>query len=108
MPFKKGQSGNPGGRPRQRKFREALSIALSETDAGSGQSKLRRIADNLVNAAVDGESWAIKEVADRTDGKSVQAVDLETATKSCAHEYTDAELFAIIDESKQTGVLNTV
>ena len=97
MPFTKGQSGNPGGRPKQQRFRDALSLALSETDAKTGLPKLRRIADNLVDAAMQGERWAIKEVADRTDGKAVQAVDLETDCKQHIDEYTDEELLALIN-----------
>ena len=99
MAFRKGQSGNPGGRPKQRKFRETLSLALSETDPQTGQPKLRRIADNLVDAAMKGESWAIKEVADRTDGKAVQAIDMDPDQPKDIHEFSRAELHAIISGS---------
>ncbi len=108
MTFQKGKSGNPGGRPKQRKFREALSLALSENDQKTGQPKLRRIADKLVEAAMQGESWAIREVADRTDGKAVQAVELESDHKQHINEYSDEELLAIIaksgDETERNGV----
>ena len=90
--FRKGQSGNPGGRPKEKKFHAALAAALSETDPKTGLPKLRRIAENLVDAAMKGDSWAIKEVADRSDGKAVQAVDLETDQKHHIDEYSDAEL----------------
>ena len=103
MRFQKGQSGNPGGRRKEQKFRAALAMALSETDKDSGQPKLRRIADNLVNAAIKGESWAIREVADRVDGKAVQAVDLETDRKQSIHDYSDEELLAFIIEAKENG-----
>ena len=108
MAFQKGKSGNPGGRPKQRKFREALSLALSENDPKTGQPKLRRIADKLVEAAMQGESWAIREVADRTDGKAVQAVELESDHKPHIDEYSDEELLAVIaksgDETERNGV----
>lgn len=108
MAFQKGKSGNPGGRPKQRKFREALSLALSENDPKTGQPKLRRIADKLVEAAMQGESWAIREVADRTDGKAVQAVELESDHKQHIDEYSDEELLAVIaksgDETERNGV----
>jgi hypothetical protein len=38
--------------------------------------KLRTIADKLVDAAEQGEPWAIKEVIDRVDGKAVQATEI--------------------------------
>lgn len=45
---------------------------------------------------MNGESWAIREVADRTDGKAVQAIDLDPGIPKPMEEYTDAELHAII------------
>ena len=41
--------------------------------------KLRQIAEKLVEAAQNGEAWAVKEIADRLDGKSHQSTSLEDA-----------------------------
>jgi hypothetical protein len=41
--------------------------------------KLRQIAEKLVEAAQDGEAWAVKEIMDRVDGKAVQANTFEDA-----------------------------
>jgi len=69
-----------GGRPpKEKSFYNALSVALNQANGvdGDGQrvTKLRAIAEKLVTAAEAGESWAIKEVADRIDGKPMQAVE---------------------------------
>lgn len=43
------------------------------------QLKLRQIAEKLVEAAQEGEAWAVKEIMDRVDGKAVQANTFEDA-----------------------------
>lgn len=55
-----------------KQFQDALRRALN----ADGREGLKNIATKLVDAAEAGEGWAIKEVADRLDGKSQQAVDL--------------------------------
>jgi len=37
---------------------------------------LRQCAKEFIKAAQGGEQWAIKELADRTDGKAPQAIEL--------------------------------
>jgi len=71
-PFKKGQSGNPGGRPKTKEFVEAIRTKIKEADGD--RTKLETIAAKLVEKAVEGDLAAIKEVADRLDGKPVQAL----------------------------------
>lgn len=39
--------------------------------------KLRAIAEKLVEAASEGEAWAVKEIIDRMDGKPLQATSIE-------------------------------
>ena len=71
MPFQPGRSGNPAGRGVGEKlFRDALMLALKETDGD--RLRLRRIADKLVENAMAGEIAAIREVADRIDGRVPQ------------------------------------
>lgn len=63
-----------GGRPpKEKSFANMLKIALSATGQ-TGEPKLREVAEVLVEQALAGEGWAIKEIADRTDGKVPQAV----------------------------------
>ena len=73
MPFKKGQSGNPGGRPKEKPFADALRLEIA--DAGEDHKALRRVARALLKKAEGGDIPAIRELADRLDGKPIQAVD---------------------------------
>lgn len=98
MAWKKGESGNPGGRTREKPFAEALRIALAEEEPATQKRKLRVIADKLVDAALDGDPWAIKEVIDRVDGKPTQSVDATIDDKRDVRDLSDAELRQIIED----------
>ena len=80
------------GRPigsvnREKPFNDALRIALR-----SDPHRLRRIVDKLATLAEEGELGAIREVADRLDGKPAQVVDRHAAV---IEELTDSELHLI-------------
>jgi hypothetical protein len=62
-----------GRPPKEKSFANMLRIAIMAPGA-SGEPKLREVAEKLVDEAVKGESWAVKEVADRLDGKPAQAI----------------------------------
>ncbi len=86
MAWEKGKSGNPEGRPKERPFLDALRIALAEQDPVTQKRRLRKIADKLVEAAEEGQPWAIKEVMDRVDGKPAQTADVNvTADHTVTH-----------------------
>ena len=68
MPWAPGQSGNPEGGKRQRRFYAALDRAIAQDD---GQM-LRDAAEKLLKEAQKGEPWAIQMLADRLDGKPAQ------------------------------------
>lgn len=72
MPFQSGQSGNPGGRKTEKAITDAIRMALSDTHEATGKKKLRVLANKLVDKAIEGDVAAIKEVADRMEGKPVQ------------------------------------
>ena len=63
----------PKGAWSDKKFRDALNLAVTEEGPG-GVRKIRLIADKLVEAAMNGDVQAIKEVGDRLDGKPAQAI----------------------------------
>ncbi len=71
--FKPGQSGNPGGMP---KGTPKVSVALMKLLAGNPgehftpSSRAEQIAWALINKAATGDVQAIREVSDRTEGKS--------------------------------------
>lgn len=48
-------------------------LAVNDTDGDS--KKLRKIADALVEQAMDGDVTAIKEIGDRIDGKPKQQIE---------------------------------
>jgi hypothetical protein len=76
MPWKRGQSGNPLGRLSEKPFRDALRMVIAA--AGTDLKKLRRIAEALVEKAESGDLQAIKEVADRLDGKPALSAEITT------------------------------
>lgn len=71
------------GRHKRAVMTDALMLALNRTangivdGDGKPTKKLSLIADKLVDKAVDGDTQAIKEVFDRTEGKAAQAVILQ-------------------------------
>lgn len=52
---------------------DAIARALARKAEGK-ENGLNLVADQLVNAALNGDQWAIKEIGDRTDGKAAQSV----------------------------------
>lgn len=91
--FKPGESGNPNGRPKGVKnvttiLREMLE-KIAPTDVADAKfvkefckglksvTNADAIAARILKAAlVDGESWAIKELIDRTEGKAIATLDV--------------------------------
>ena len=60
------------GRKQEKPFRDALRVEIAE--AGENPKALRNIAKKLIALAEDGDMQAIKEFADRLDGKVVQTI----------------------------------
>ncbi len=63
-----------GRPPKEKSFAAMLNIAIKEAIEGSDKTKLRLVADALVDKAMAGDVQAIKEVADRLDGKVPQGL----------------------------------
>jgi hypothetical protein len=79
----------------QRPLADALRMELAA--AGDNQRVLRAIARNLIAIASSGEPialQAIKEIADRTDGKARQTTEV-TRHNANARELSDDDLAAI-------------
>lgn len=62
-----------GRPPKEKSFANMLNIAIKEAH-DQGRDKLRAVADALVEKAINGDVQAIKEVADRLDGKVPQGL----------------------------------
>jgi signal transduction histidine kinase len=82
------------GKRAEKQFFDALNRVLK--DGKDSTARLRRIVGNLVSAAEDGEQWAIKEVADRLDGKPGQTTDVTVHENRSMAEITRQELAVIL------------
>ena len=81
--------GRPIGSPHRTKpFNDVLRIALK-----ARPHSLRRIVDRLIDGAEEGNLHYIREIADRLDGKPVQAIDRHHVAIT---ELTDEELILIM------------
>jgi hypothetical protein len=59
-------------------WNEALRKAIAQDDG----KKLRASVEQLLNLASKGEPWAIKELADRLDGRPTQTNVLEASSEA--------------------------
>ncbi len=79
-PFKKGEDErrNTLGRPKKTLLSEAIREQIALTMPGADeQTFAEAIAKTLIDLAVAGDVAAIREVADRTEGKPQQAIDVD-------------------------------
>jgi len=68
------QKQDSSGRQRKREWTAALREAIA-----ANPGCLREIADKLILAAKAGDTFAIREIGDRLDGKPCQAVEVSSA-----------------------------
>lgn len=62
----------PGAQNKDKPFRDALRLAINEADGDN--KRLRRVAEKLIDRAIEGDVSAIKEIGDRLDGKVAQSI----------------------------------
>jgi hypothetical protein len=75
--FRAGVSGNPGGRPAVRTLSKACREVLSQpVPDGSGLTFAEAIAKKLASKALEGDVRAAEELADRSEGRPGQSIDL--------------------------------
>lgn len=78
--FVKGQSGNPGGRPKlpwtfMGLYQEELEKVIATGDKAKTKIEAKRaMAKKLVQMAIDGDIQAIKELANRIEGLPLQRI----------------------------------
>jgi|SRR6516164_5615428 hypothetical protein len=106
MAFKKGISGNPGGRSSEKIFTDALRLELNRIDPNDKEKrkKVNLLAEKLVECAIeDKQAWAFQQIADRLEGKAAQQVDHNVIDNREISEYSDAELNAML--RRRVGVV---
>src|ERR1700689_3007873 len=91
--WKKGQSGNPSGRPKSKTLSDAYRDKLSESvpNDPEGRSWAELMAEAQIRDAVRGNVQAAKEIADRTEGRARQAIEFEDLTLTKAFERMTTE-----------------
>lgn len=96
-PFQPGKSGNPGGRPKSKILSDAYKRRLTDLvpNDPEGRTYAEFIAARVVLAAAGGDMQAAKELADRTEGKPKQTVQLSFERR----ERLEAGVQRIIEES---------
>lgn len=77
-PFKPGQSGNPKGRPKSITLSEAYRKMLAQVDETDPEKRTRAevLAEQMYVKAKTGDVQALREIADRVEGKAKQTVTL--------------------------------
>lgn len=98
----KGRSGTNKGKDKP--FAEALRMEIAA--AGDNHKALRLIARNLIDLAsspVYEAMAAIKEVADRLDGKAVQESTVTFDDKRDGTDWTRDELVAILNDRRTSS-----
>ena len=70
--FKKGQSGNPKGRPKRSKCIPEILRKITAEKGKGGSTKLDLILNNVVDNAIKGDTWSIQFIAYRMEGKPAQ------------------------------------
>jgi hypothetical protein len=79
--FRKGQSGNAGGRPKSRVLSEALRARLAEVKQDDSEKRTwaEIIATNLIEIASSKSPSAVSaanEISDRIEGRSRQSIEV--------------------------------
>jgi hypothetical protein len=85
MPFQKGQSGNPAGRPKKGEtitdiLRGRLELKDIDTDDGRKITRAEALVDKVMSLAIeDGDVASIRYIFDRIDGSPRQSVEMTGA-----------------------------
>ena len=79
-PFKKGQSGNPNGRPKKGVGIADILNAKSKEADESGETMKEKMLRKVYALATGPrpERWAVEFIADRTEGKALERIDQTT------------------------------
>ena len=88
-------------------FRQALRKVMARSTGKTASEGLIEVAEQLYKAAKSGEQWAVKEIADRFDGKPHQSMGIELNDNRTAQDLTDDELAGYITEGSGSGTADS-
>ena len=99
--FRKGQSGNPAGRPKSITLSEAYRRELARVDPKDpeGRTYAEVLAEKMRERASSGDVAALRELADRTEGKPRQPVSLTVERR----EQLEAAVEGIMRDAEAAG-----
>ena len=109
--WKKGQSGNPNGRPKNGLCLTSLAKAMlgeKVPDDPHGRTRAEVIADNWLTMTLQNPTY-LKELLERVEGKVPQALEHTGAEGGPigvmigTQDLTDEELLALIDSRRRRG-----
>lgn len=100
MAFKKGQSGNPGGRSTEKLIADQMRLVVNEDDPVRGKRKLRCLLEKVYEEAMNGQGWAMCQIFDRLDGKPAQESTVTLNDKRDAIDWTRGELVAFLHHAR--------
>lgn len=92
MPWRKGASGNPKGRPKSFESMAVLLREAAQRPHSSGVTMKERIAAVVVQQAALGNPWAVAWFTERTEGKVTEKVEQSgTLTTRIRVDYGDGD-----------------
>ncbi len=97
-----------GAQNKDKSWRDALRIAVNrirKDDRGKKLKALRIIAERVVSRAIEGDMIAVKEIADRLDGKATQAVDLGVSVQITKVEHVIVDALPPVIEGEAVEVI---
>lgn len=80
--FPKGQSGNPGGRPKRTPLTDELKRLLKQKSEGSAHTNAHMVAWKMIQRAKAGDVAAARLLWEYVEGKPTQPIDVNVAEEA--------------------------